>query len=275
MNPPSSSTNDSAPTVGSAMGGGGGLTSWISTRTRVAELIFDATRAASLQMQFDGSTQALCVQMQEGRSLELFEQVLLVRARSVNILEEQWVVGNAVTLWFAKRDGFYAFRTEIVSQDRDALVLAMPTGVLRHCRRGQRRFRLPSGVTASLMVALADGAWHETAGFNDISALGLSTVLPEGLAMEAGSVIRFRLQLFQDRQLEINGLVRHAQPERDGTITVGIEFVGTSNTARLAIERYLMKSKAVPLPDVATSAIPPLPESMRIRLSRLQRADKA
>jgi c-di-GMP-binding flagellar brake protein YcgR len=266
MNPQTAYSSASAPNWEMSTDGGGGRNSWISSRIRVAELVFDATRAASLQMQFDGSLRALPIQMQQVQSAGNYSQTLMVRARSANIYEEPWIVGNAVTIWFAKRDGFYAFRAEILSEGRDALVLAMPDGVLRHCRRGQQRFRLPGSQTPKLMVAIADGTWRETPGLNEISASGLSAVLPGGLSIEAGCVVRFGLRLLPDRLLEINGLVRHARGEPDGTVSVGVEFVGTSNTARLAIERYLMKTKAAPLPDVVTQAYPPLPESVRTQL---------
>jgi c-di-GMP-binding flagellar brake protein YcgR len=275
MNPQTSLSTASAPSWEMTTDGGAGRNSWISSRIRVAELVFDATRAASLQMQFDGSLRPLPIQAQQVQSAGNYTQTLMVRARSANIYEEPWIVGNQVTLWFAKRDGFYAFRSEILSEGRDALVLAMPDGVLRHCRRGQQRFRLPGNLNPKLMVALADGTWRETPGLSELSASGLSAVLPGGLSIEAGSVVRFGLRLLPDRLLEVNGLVRHARGEPDGTVAVGVEFVGTTHTARLAIERYLLKTKAAPLPDVVTQAFPPLPESVRTQLCQATPASVA
>jgi len=59
MNPQPSFTQSTSASWEMSTDGGGGRNSWISSRIRVAELVFDATRAASLQMQFDGSLRAL------------------------------------------------------------------------------------------------------------------------------------------------------------------------------------------------------------------------
>jgi c-di-GMP-binding flagellar brake protein YcgR len=245
---------------------GSGRNSWISSRIRVAELVFDATRANTLQMQFDGSINAIGIQMQQVQTPGSYTQSLMIKARSANIYDEPWIVGNSVTLWFAKRDGFYAFRCEILSESRNALVLSMPEGVLRHCRRGQQRYRVPTQVTPRVKIALADGTWKDTAGLGEISTGGLSAQLPAGMTLEFGSLVRLGLQLQPDRLTELNVTVRHTRTDAEGHAMTGFEFVNLSHTSRLALERYFLKTKAAPLPDIVTSHLPTLPESVRSQL---------
>lgn len=244
-----------------------GRNAWISSKLRVAELVYEATRVATVQLAFDASSRPIVVQMQQVQT-HGYTHTLLVKGRDVSLNDESWSVGDRVTLWFAKRDGFFAFRSEIVSQVRDAIVLSMPEGVLRHNRRAHQRFRIPAPSNPRVMIALAEGTWRDTTGLVDISVGGMLVHLPAAMRPENGAVVRFGLRLQPDRLTEMNAIVRHGRPDGEGICAVGVEFVGLSNTARLSLERYLLKTKAVPLPDVVTGLLPQLPESVRVQLAQ-------
>lgn len=265
--PTSNQTNSSTAGWDSAADAGSGRNSWISSRIRVAELVFDATRASSLQLQFDGSKTAVAIQMQQVQTSGSYAHNLMVKARTANIYDEPWIVGNAVTIWFAKRDGFYAFRAEILAEARGgALVLAMPDGILRHCRRVSVRYRIPSQVALQVAVAAADGTWREAGALNEISTGGLSLALPTGMTVQVGDMVRLGLRLQADRLTEVNALVRHAPSGAVPGENAGLEFVNISHTTRLTLERYFLKTKAAPLPDIITQRLPALPESVRTQL---------
>ena len=254
--------------------GAPGRNSWVSSQIRVAELIFDASRALTLQVQFEGSTRALPIRMQQVQSPGSYSPTLLIRLRTGALDGEPWFVGGTVTVWYAKRDGFFAFRTAILAESRDALLLAMPEGVLRHSRRRQQRYRIPSQISLPIVVATADGMWQKAQALSEISTGGLSALFPADLPFETGTLMRLGLRLQADRITVVNARVRHVQPEGDELQSVGLEFIDLAPMVRLALERYFLKTRAAPLPDVVTGHYPALPEGVRSQLAQISPTDR-
>jgi c-di-GMP-binding flagellar brake protein YcgR len=251
--------------------GGAGRSAWISSPTKLGDLTAEACRAPSLQLLFEASHRALRVQMQLVGGAPGQTTKLALRGREVRFDEETWGVGDHVTLWFAKVDGLFAFRSTVLSELRDGLLLSAPDAVFRHCRRARQRYQVPAASLPRIAMSLEDGAWQDLSTLHEFSTHGLRVSGPKDLEAELGHLVRVGLTLGGKKRLEINAFVRSVQPEGEDGKRLGLEFTGLASTTRLVLERWLVRVQAVPLPDAPGSHLPALPDAVRALLMQSPR----
>ena len=251
--------------------GGAGRSAWISSPAKLGDTIAEACRATSLQLLFDASQRPLRAQMQLVGGAPGQKTKLALCSREGRFDEETWGVGDDVTLWFARVDGLFAFRSTILSELRDGLLMSAPDAVFRHCRRARQRYQVPTASLPRIAMSLEDSAWRDLTTLHEISSHGLRVSGPADLEVELGHLVRVGLTLGGEKRLEINAFVRGVHPEAEDAKRLGLEFTGLANTTRLVLERWLLRVQAVPLPDAPGAHLPALPDDVRAQLIQSSR----
>ncbi len=221
----------------------------IANWTRVLQILRRAAKGARGRILFEEGAEGIEVVFQSlstmaGDADAGFVLSLLPEDPSKSFAGLPWSLGKSCAVWFADPTGIHGFRSKVLGGEDEMLLVEQPAYIVRYTRRSCERAEPREGQHPTLVFRLSDGSeWTAHESVVDISCGGLAVRVPVDLEPAVGDRIRFALQLeASDTRRDVEAIVRRvANPNREGFVVLGLEFVDLPYPKRVAIERYVEK----------------------------------
>ncbi len=223
---------------------------------RVLELVSEITRGSRFQLSL-GDERVLAGTLMATTANGRGSGALQMDARLDVPLDapEAWRQRSAY-LWVPHPSGILAMRVPVVFAEPTRVRLGLPQDIVRYVRRHGARIRLPEHNPVRLSIPLAEGGFAHAHRVLDISQQGASVELPADVDLPVDTQVNAALFLHRGKPLGVVIRCAHLQAAADGGVVVaGLQFVGTPQVTRLALDRFVTAAETLTAPPAGSDPV--------------------